>query len=148
MEAANSSRLALMGTADRIGKQFQLIVEAIGDQPGVDERLGEVLRNLRQGRDWSLSYVAEICATSGANISKMERGRAREYSLRLLSRLAAAYGTNLRDLFASVDGIDAPHLARDRAERDLLDAYRSMSPAQRETLISVAVTLRPPRQDS
>ena len=148
MEAANSSCLGRMGTAGRVGKEFQLIVEAFDHQLGVDERLGEVLRRLRQARGWSLTYVAEVCATSGANISRMERGLAREYSLQLLSSLAAAFGTNLRDLFASVEGIDAPHIAQELAERDLLDAYRSMPPAQRETLMSVAMALRPPWQTS
>ena len=66
----------------------------------------------------------------------------------LKTSLAAAFGTNLRDLFALVEGIDAPHIAQELAERGLLDAYRSMPPAQRETLTSVAMALRPPRQTS
>lgn len=87
--------------------------------------------------------AGEICGTSGANISKIERGRAKEYSLQLLTSLAGAYGMKLYELLASVDSL-VTNVGTDSQERKLLDAYRSMSAARRETLMSVAMTLRPP----
>jgi transcriptional regulator with XRE-family HTH domain len=109
----------------------------------MDERLGAVLRGLREARGWSLSYVGEISGTSGANISKIERGRAKEYSLALLSKLAEAYGLRLCELFALVEAVELASKAMGSDEAALLEAYRSMSAAQRETLMSVALTLRP-----
>jgi len=114
-------------------------------QMQIDERLGATLRDLRQARGWSLSYTGEICGTSGANISKIERGRAKEYSLQLLSSLAEAYGMKLYELFASVESVNGASVGKGGEEGKLLDAYHSMSVAQRETLMSVAMTLRPPR---
>lgn len=133
-----------MGSDELRHQRSQRIVEP-KPQLQIDERLGTTLRELRQARGWSLSYTGEICGTSGANISKIENGRAREYSLQLLSRLGEAYGMKLYQLFASVDSIDVSNAGRGSAERNLLDAYNSMSEAQRETLLSVAMTLRPPK---
>lgn len=122
----------------------QLIVEAKPELP-VDERFGAVLRELRDARRWSLSYVGEVCGTSGANISKIERGLAKEYSLQLVTSLAEAYGLKLYELFATLDGIEVAGTGIRHEERELLDAYQSMSETQRETLMSVAKTLRPAR---
>jgi len=120
----------------------QPIVEGKEQLP-IDERFGAVLRELRDGRGWSLSYLAEIIGTSGANISKIERGRAKEYSLQLLSSLAGAFGLRLYELFAMVEMIDVAGKGIGLDERRLLDAYQSLSEMQRETLMSVAMTLRP-----
>ena len=133
-----------MGSSEMSHSGSQPIVEPKA-QMEIDERLGAALRGLRQARGWSLSYTGEICGTSGANISKIERGRAKEYSLQLLSSLAEAYGMKLYELFASVDSLDVSNAGTGSDERKLLDAYHSMSAAQRETLMSVAMTLRPPR---
>lgn len=111
----------------------------------VDERFGAVLRELREARGWSLSYVGEVSGTSGANISKIERGLAKEYGLQLVTNLAEAYGLKLYELFATLEGIDVSGTGLGREERKLLDAYQSMSEIQRETLISVAMTMRPAR---
>jgi len=109
----------------------------------IDERLGAVLRQLREARGWSLSYLGEVCGTSGANLSKIERGRAKEHSLQLLSSLAAAYGMKLYELFAAIEMIDVSGKGIGADERRLVDAYQSLSEIQRETLMSVAMTLRP-----
>lgn len=115
-----------------------------GSEQRIDERLGLALRGLREARGWSLSYVGEVCGTSGANVSKIERGGAKEYSLALLVRLADAYGLKLHELFALVESVDTGREAADGGEGTLIAAYRAMSEPQRETLISVAVTLRIP----
>lgn len=117
----------------------QRIVEA----RDIDERFGAALRRLRDARGWSLSYVGEICGTSGANISKIERGQAKEYSLPLLMSLAAAYGMRLYELFASLELIDVSNRAIGRDEQRLLEAYEAMSEGQRRVLVSVATALRP-----
>ena len=109
----------------------------------IDERFGVVLRGLREARGWSLSYVGEVCRTSGANVSKIERGGGKEYGLALLTRLAEAYGMKLYELFARLESIDVGANSADDGESTLIAAYRSMPDAQRETLISVATTLRP-----
>lgn len=110
----------------------------------IDERLGGVLRQLREARGWSLSYVGEICGTSAANVSKIERGLAKEYSLSLLSGLAGAHGMKLYQLFAAVDGLDLTGKAMGSEQRKLVEAYDSLSEMQQQTLMSVAMTLRPP----
>ena len=111
----------------------------------MDEQLGAALRQLRDGQGWSLSYVGEICGTSGANISKIERGQAKEYGLSLLKALAAAYGLKLYELFAMVESVDVNDQALERDERKLVGVYKALTPRQRETLMSVALTLRAPR---
>jgi len=110
----------------------------------IDERLGAVLRALREKRGWSLSYLGEICGTSGANISKIERGLAKEYTLQLLASLADAYGLKLYELLAAVESVDILKSGLGHEERRLVEAYRSLSATQREALMSVAMTLRPP----
>src|SRR4051794_34732152 len=122
------------------GAEVQQSVDGVEQR--IDERFGAVLRGLREAKGWSLSYVGEVCDTSGANISKIERGGAKEYSLALLVRLAEAYGIGLYELFARLDSVDIP-MTSDRGEGTLLAAYRSMSDPQRDTLIAVATTLRP-----
>src|SRR5438132_12434676 len=112
----------------------------------IRKKLGGVLRRLREERGWSLSYVGEICDTSGANVSKIELGQAKEYSLDLLSRLAGAYGIQLYDLFASAESGEAIANVMNTEEARLVDSYRAMSPSQRETLMSIALTLRPPKK--
>ena len=109
----------------------------------LDEQFGATLRKLREERGWSLSYVGEICGTSAANISKIERGRAKEYSLLSLLKLGEAYGLRLHQLFALIESVDLGAAALGDDESALLDAYRSLSTTQRETLMSVAITLRP-----
>src|SRR5690349_15859046 len=110
----------------------------------LDERMGTVLRQLREARGWSLSYVAEICETSAANLSKIERGGAREYTLELLTKMGAAYGLRAYELMARVEAVEvAPDTLSDE-EQALLSAYRSLSQEQKGVLASVAMTLRPP----
>lgn len=132
-----------MGSTERQHRRPQPIVEA-KQQTGIEGRLGTTLRALRLARGWSLSYAGEVCGTSGANVSKIERGLAREYSLPLLASLSEAYGMKLYELFAAVESIDVSHAALGPDERKLLDAYQSMSAAQKETVMDVAMTLRPP----
>ena len=132
-----------MGSNERQHRRAQPIVET-KQQTRIDGRLGATLRDLRLARGWSLSYAGEICGTSGANVSKIERGLAKEYSLQLLSSLSEAYGMKLYELFAAVESIEVSHAALGSEERKLLDAYQSMSAAQKETVMDVAMTLRPP----
>src|SRR4051812_38378391 len=112
----------------------------------IRKKLGKVLRSLREERGWSLSYVGEICETSGANVSKIELGQAKEYSLELLSKLAGAYGIQLYDLIASAETGAAAAKAINAEETRLLNTYRALSPTQRETLMSVALAMRPPKK--
>jgi len=114
----------------------------------LDERLGNALRRLREQRGWSLTYVAEICGTSAANLSKIERGRGTEYTLTMLSSLARAYGLALHQLFAVVEGVELPTTGMTPEHKYLLEVYDSLKPAQRETLVSIAMTLRPPSRQA
>lgn len=111
----------------------------------LDVLLGAALRHLRDRQGWSLSYVGEICGTSGANISKIERGQAKEYSLALLKSIAAAYGMKLYELLALVESVDIRGQSLEPDERKMLEVYQALSSIQRETLMAVALTLRPPR---
>lgn len=106
--------------------------------------MGAVLRQLREARGWSLSYVAEVCETSGANLSKIERGLAREYTLELLTKVAQAYGLRAYELLARVEAVELMPDTMSEQEKTLLAASRSLSDGQREVLTSVALTLRPP----
>ena len=132
-----------MGSKQRQPPRAQRIVEP-KQQQQIDGRLGATLRDLRVARGWSLSYAGEICGTSEANVSKIELGLAKMYSLQLLSSLSEAYGMKLHELFAVVESIDISHAALESDERKLVDAYRSMSATQRETVMDVVMTLRPP----
>jgi len=144
MQAAPGTARHAMGSNERLHPPVQRIVEA-KPQTGIDGRLGAMLRDLRLARGWSLGYAGEICGTSGANISKIERGLGKEYTLQFLSSLSEAYGMKLYELFAAVESIDVSHAALEADERKLLDAYQSMSAAQKEAVMDVAMTLRPPR---
>lgn len=109
------------------------------------QRLGDALRRLREERRWTLEYVAEVCGTSAANVSKIEHGRTREFNLDLLDRLASAFGLRLHELFALAQGVPvsgAAALMPD--ELELLESYRALPAGQRDTLRTVARTLRPP----
>lgn len=143
MQAALGTARRAMGSNGRQPRRPQPIVEAKKEE-GIDGRLGATLRDLRVARGWSLSYAGEICGISGAYVSKIERGLAKEYSLQLLSNLSEAYGMKLYELFAAVESIDVTHAALGPDERKLLDAYQSMSAVQKETVMDVAMTLRPP----
>lgn len=110
----------------------------------MDEQLGAALRQLRERRGWSLSYVGEICGTSGANVSKIERGQAKEYSLQLLKSLAAAYGMKLYELLAMAESADIAGGGLGKDEHEMVEVYKSLTPEQRKTLMAVALTLRPP----
>ena len=132
-----------MGSKERQPPRAQRIVEPKHEQQ-IDGRLGAALRDLRLARGWSLSYAGEICGTSEANVSKIELGLAKMYSLQLLSSLSEAYGMKLHELFALIELIHYPPAALEADERTLVDAYRSMSAAQRETVMDVVMTLRPP----
>lgn len=108
--------------------------------------MGAILRELRERQGWSLSYVAEICETSIANLSKIELGRAREYTLDLLVKVANAYGLRAYELMARVEAVNVLPETMSEKESALLLAYRSLGQGQQEMLMSVARTLRPPQR--
>jgi transcriptional regulator with XRE-family HTH domain len=118
---------------------------SLGDEMMQDEQLGKSLRHLREQRGWSLDYVADICGTSGPNLSKIERGQPKEYRLELLSKLASAYGLRTYELFAlaeQIELIDVDALASD--ETDLLRTYRNLTVSQRQVANAVIETLVQP----
>ena len=130
-----------MAFDEQQGTDLQQSVEASGGV--LDEQFGAALRRLRKARGWSLSYLGEVCGTSGANISKIERGRARKYTLPLLTSVASAFGMQLYEFFAAVESIDVAERAVEQDESSLLEAYRRMPESQRHVLLAVAMTLRP-----
>ncbi len=107
-----------------------------------DEQLGKALRGLREQRGWSLDYVADICETSGPNLSKIERWQPKEYRLDLLSKLAAAYGLRTYELFALAEQIELTSMnALAIDETDLLKAYRNLPITRRLVAKTVIETM-------
>jgi transcriptional regulator with XRE-family HTH domain len=64
------------------------------------DELGRRLRALRTDRDWTLKDVADRCGLSRAFISQVERGQVSP-SVASLSRIAAALGVSLAELFTT-----------------------------------------------
>ena len=109
-------------------------------------RLGTTVKTLREERGWSQGQLAELCSSSPSNISKVERGDERGYSIDLLEALAAAFEIEVYELFALAAGVDL--LDKEKLtleERDLLDNFRALTSAQKEMLHTVSATLRRPK---
>ncbi len=104
--------------------------------------LGQVLRELREKRGWSLEYVGNLCNTSAANISKIELGRSREFRLDFLKELACVFGTKLYRLIALAEGerfVEDLQLHSD--EYRLIEAFRELDQAQQQTIGKMVKTL-------
>jgi transcriptional regulator with XRE-family HTH domain len=109
------------------------------------QRLGAVLRSLRENQGRSLAYLGELCDTTGANISRIELARPTEYRLELLEKIAAAFGLQLHELFALVENVklvEKESLNND--EQVLLALYRELPPNQRKKVRDVAEALSLP----
>jgi XRE family transcriptional regulator of biofilm formation len=62
------------------------------------KRLGENIRYLRQGRDWSLSVLAERSGVSKAYISDLENGAGGRPNIQYLYKIATALDTTIDGL--------------------------------------------------
>ena len=108
--------------------------------------LGLTVKTLREKRGWSQGALASYCATSTSNISKIERGDERGYSIALLDALAATFEMEVYELFASAAGVvfmDKESLTL--KERELLESFRSLTTQQKDMLLTVSTTLRRPK---
>jgi transcriptional regulator with XRE-family HTH domain len=112
----------------------------------VECTLGDVVRQLREARGLLQDTLAQQLDISQGNVSRIEKNRAKSYSLSLLQRLADALGVRLYELFALAQGV---HLDRDQAltqtEAALLEGFRNLPPDYQKTVLAVIETLGPPR---
>ncbi|OLT30069.1 hypothetical protein BJF79_39660 [Actinomadura sp. CNU-125] len=74
------------------------------------ERIGAVLRNLRDTRGWTLQNLGSAIGRSHSYVSKVERGHVKAAKqLALVPAIAAAYGITPRELLAEIYPADGPH---------------------------------------
>jgi XRE family aerobic/anaerobic benzoate catabolism transcriptional regulator len=86
--------------------------------------LGQAVRRLRKTRNWSRKTLAVASAVSERHLAQLENGRG-NVSVALLSRIATALQTDLRDLFAPAGA----HSVEEILVRDLI---RGLPPADRQ----------------
>lgn len=107
---------------------------------GIDARIAVRIRELREGRGWSLGDLADASAVSKAMLSKIERQETSPTAA-LLGRIAGAFNITLSQLLAEAEG-DRGKLIRRAAQqrwRDPETGFRrvALSPpaAQRLQLV-------------
>jgi transcriptional regulator with XRE-family HTH domain len=115
----------------------------------LEVRLGRAIRKLRKDRNWSLKHVGQMVESGHANISKIELGNAKEYSLALLGRLASAFGLRVDELFTLAEGSEfSSRESLSEEEAAWLEAYRALPAAERRTILAhlqaICSTLPPP----
>ncbi len=76
-------------------------------------RLATRLKELRQGRDWSLDQLAEHSGISRATLSRMEKGDVSP-TAETLGRLCAAYGLPMSRLLMMVEDSFDPRIPLER----------------------------------
>ena len=106
--------------------------------------LGDAIRELREARGMLQGELAKQIRTTQGYVSKLETNRTKGYSVALLRRLAESLGVRLYELLALAEGVRLEDKrSMTKAERDLLGAFKELSPDQQHMLSAVANTLRP-----
>jgi transcriptional regulator with XRE-family HTH domain len=74
------------------------------------ERIGGILRNLRDAREWTLQNLGAAVGRTHGYLSKVERGHVSTVKqLALVPAIAAAYGIATTELLAELYPADGPH---------------------------------------
>lgn len=82
-------------------EEFESRTVAIGPM-AMEERLGQVIRRQRQNRQLTLNDLARVASISVAMLSRLETGQT-SVSLEVLSRIGAALGIELSELFRQAE---------------------------------------------
>jgi transcriptional regulator with XRE-family HTH domain len=107
------------------------------------EALGSYIRSQRRLANLSLREVAELSRISNAYISQIERGL-HEPSLRVLQALAEALNVSADDLLEAA-GLLKEDANGNRADTEAaIRADPALSESQKEALLSVYRSFRPP----
>src|SRR2546426_8604864 len=83
------------------------------------KRLGQKIRFLRQGKEWTLSDLAEKSGISKAYISDLENGAAGKPNIQYVYAIALALDVTLNDLLDDTTARASERSKRKRTERDL-----------------------------
>lgn len=94
------------------------------------------IRELRVAREMTQERLAELCGTTNAQISRLESG-AVQLTPTWMERLAKAMDCAPAELLPLSDF--------PKKEAELLARFRSMTPAEQDQLIRLAVALAPPQ---
>lgn len=68
--------------------------------------LGQAIRELRQGRGWSLEIAAERWSISASHLGYIERGQT-DATLAMLFKIANGLGAELHDILKLAESIEA-----------------------------------------
>lgn len=109
---------------------------------GVDTALmdlGYVIRALREARSWTQEELADRASTTGATISRIEKGK-QDTTSDVLRNLAAAFDLKVYQLVAMAENeVPTDLLALESPdEADLLQHYRRMTKHRASILLEVA----------
>jgi len=99
------------------------------------------LKELRDLRDWNQEELASRCNTSFQNISRWERGDRGKQMADWLPKFAEALNVQVWELFISRKEVEQQILNNN--DLMVLDAYRKMTPEQKEMLRAMLVNITP-----
>lgn len=97
---------------------------------GVQRRLCERVRRLRQERNWSLEQLSSACGVSRSMLSQIERNRANP-TLAVTFRIAQAFGLSIAELVEAPAAAATIHVIR---STDQAHEYRSDENSRIRTL--------------
>jgi transcriptional regulator with XRE-family HTH domain len=90
----------------------------MADDQGLDlVVLGQTIRSLRLGKEWSLAQLAEESSVSKAYLSDLENGNAGKPNIQYVYAVAAALGVTLDDLLG--DAKPKVHRREKRSTKEL-----------------------------
>lgn len=89
------------------------------------------IAHYRRARDFSQDELGEMIGTSQAQVQRLETGE-RKLTIEWAEKIATALLCNVTQLYYG------PDESSDPTERKLLEAYRNLPEAQRETVLNMA----------
>jgi transcriptional regulator with XRE-family HTH domain len=103
--------------------------------------LGQVIKQLRERREWTQDDLARRAGTTAANVSRIESGK-HNPGAELLGSIAYVLGVRIYELVAMAEGFQPPELAAcfDADEEALIRQFRRMEPEEKELFKAVAAT--------
>jgi transcriptional regulator with XRE-family HTH domain len=123
------------------GKYITIRIGGKSMEEKLKQAFGEYLRKLRKERGFTLREVENKVNVSNAYLSQLERGERGVPTIRVLSKLAEAYGVSLTSLTEEMEGI----IHKDREEYMLnlpspdsqfvIRSYESLSEGNKEALM-------------
>jgi transcriptional regulator with XRE-family HTH domain len=117
----------------------------MADDQGLDlVVLGQTIRSLRLGKEWSLAQLAEESSVSKAYLSDLENGNAGKPNIQYVYAVAAALGVTLDDLLG--DAKPKVHRREKRSTKELpaglLELQQELSLTQEDVEMLAYVNFR------